>query len=451
VSITVSDSSSQLPAPWAYSDIWGTADAFGYLYQPMSGDGVIVARLASIQNTNAWAKAGVMIRESLAPDSRHAFMAMTPTNGAAFQRRPTTGGSSQNTSLSGIAAPRWVRLERSGNSFTGSVSADGSTWTVVGSVTMTMASTVHVGLAVTSHVAGTSCTSVFDGVALNGSGGPANQPPSATLTSPAANATFTAPATVAMAANASDPEGNLARVDFMSGSTVLGSDTTAPYSFSWTNVPAGTYILTARAVDGEGAATSSAPVSISVTDPASSLPAPWTNLDVGAVGVAGSAQVNSGVFTVLGSGADIWGATDAFHFVRRTWTGDGQIVARLATQQNTNGWAKAGVMIRESGDANSRHAMMVLTPSNGAAFQFRTGTGGWTTNVAGPALAAPALLRLVRSGSTITAYVSSNGTTWTQVGSASISLPATAEWGLAVTSHNNAVLGQATFDGVQVN
>jgi hypothetical protein len=91
-----------------------------------------------------------------------------------------------------------------------------------------------------------------------------NTPPSIALTAPAPGSTFTAPATVGFAADAADPGGSVARVDFLAGTAVVGSDTTSPYSFSWTNVPAGNFSLTARAVDDLGASTVSAPVGITV-------------------------------------------------------------------------------------------------------------------------------------------------------------------------------------------
>ena len=76
--------------------------------------------------------------------------------------------------------------------------------------------------------------------------------------------TFTAPATISLAANASDPENQLARVEFYSGITLIGTDTTAPYAFSWSGVAAGSYTLTAKAFDAAGLQTTSTPVSIIV-------------------------------------------------------------------------------------------------------------------------------------------------------------------------------------------
>jgi hypothetical protein len=101
-----------------------------------------------------------------------------------------------------------------------------------------------------------------------------NRPPLVTLTSPAGGQTFPAPATINFAATASDPDGTVARVEFVSGSAVVGSDTTSPYTFAWTNVGAGSYSLSARAVDNLGAATTTSPLSITVSPGNPTGPAP---------------------------------------------------------------------------------------------------------------------------------------------------------------------------------
>jgi concanavalin A-like lectin/glucanase superfamily protein/Big-like domain-containing protein len=94
-----------------------------------------------------------------------------------------------------------------------------------------------------------------------------NQPPSVSLTAPASGATFNAPASITLTATASDTDGTIARVDFYAGSTLLGSDPTAPYSFSWSNVVAGSYSLTAVARDSDGASTVSSTRDITVKPP----------------------------------------------------------------------------------------------------------------------------------------------------------------------------------------
>jgi regulation of enolase protein 1 (concanavalin A-like superfamily) len=130
-------------------------------------------------------------------------------------------------------------------------------------------------------------------------------------------------------------------------------------------------------------------------------------------------------------------------------TGDTGIVARVATQQNTSNFAKAGVMIRQALSAGSAHAMMDLTPGNGTEFSRRTTAGGSTTVTATYWATAPYWVRLVRSGNTFTGYVSPNGATWSAAGSASITMTGTVYVGLVVTSHDTGVLGTATLDQVK--
>ncbi|SNB47976.1 Ig-like domain-containing protein [Geobacter sp. DSM 9736] len=150
------------------ADIWGTADEFRYVYQTLTGDGQITARVASLQNTtHEYAKAGVMIRETLAADSANAMMEIKPGYSTAiFQRRLAAGAPSIYTSGPYVEAPHWVRLVRSGNTISGYASADGVNWVLVGSDTLTMASTVYIGLAVTSHDNTALSTALFDHVSL---------------------------------------------------------------------------------------------------------------------------------------------------------------------------------------------------------------------------------------------------------------------------------------------
>ena len=425
----------------AGTDIWSGADAFHFAYRPMSGDGQIVARVVSEGNTHPWAKAGVMIRQTLAAGSAHAMLVLTPANGAAFQRRVTAGGTSVTTPGASVTAPYWVKLVRSGTSFAGFTSPDGIAWTEVGSATIAMGSDVFIGLAVTSHNTAKLSSTSFDNV---------NTSPAVSISSPVSSATFSAPATVAINATAADSEGTVAKVEFFSDGASLGVDTTPPYGFLWDNVSAGNYSVTASATDNLGAVGTSPPVAVSVG--VSSLPNPWLNQDVGAVGLGGSAaEQPAGVFTVTGSGGDIWAAADAFHFAYRPMSGDGQIVARVASQTNTNPWAKAGVMIRETLTPGSRQAMMVLTPANGAVFQRRVTTGGSSATTSGGSVTAPYWVKLVRAGTSFTGYTSADGVVWTQVGSATIVMGNDVFLGLAVTSHNNPVSCTVTMDNVSVN
>jgi len=131
------------------------------------------------------------------------------------------------------------------------------------------------------------------------------------------------------------------------------------------------------------------------------LPAPWTHQDVGAPAVAGDATEIAGTFAVTGAGGDIWGAADQFHFVHLPLTGDGTVTARVGSQQGTEEWAKAGVMLKASTTAGSPYAAMMVTPGHGTRLQAT-----FATDLAGSASAAPRWLRLTRSGNTVTGYES---------------------------------------------
>jgi len=158
------------------ADIWAVngveADEFHFAYKMLTGAGSIVARVVSVDNTNVWAKAGVMIRETLNPDSAHAMMIVTPGSGVSFQRRPGTGQTSLDTTTAAITAPYWVKLERSiSGNFTGYTSANGTTWTMQGTETISMGANVYIGLAVTAHDAALTCQAVFSNVTTTGTVG----------------------------------------------------------------------------------------------------------------------------------------------------------------------------------------------------------------------------------------------------------------------------------------
>ena len=179
------------------------------------------------------------------------------------------------------------------------------------------------------------------------------------------------------------------------------------------------------------------------------FPAPWANQDVGGTGLAGSASLTAGTFTVAGSGSDIWGTTDGFQFVSQPVSGDTQIVARVATTQNTGPYAKAGVMLRESTAAGAAHVLLDVRPNGSIEFMSRPSTGAATSFIAGGTLTVPGWLKLTRSGSTVTGFVSANGIAWSQIGASTIAMT-TSLAGLAVTSHDTTLLNTSTFDNVLV-
>ena len=241
---------------------WDVRDEGHFAYRQVTGDVDITARVRSVQGSSGWSKAGVMVRESLAANSRHAFAHLTAGNGSRYQYRTATGGGTGvNNCVAGIATG-WVRLIRRGGSLEMRQSTDGQAWSSCATVTVSMASTVYVGLMVANVDAAQLATGLFDSVQVTQ--GTANQPPTVTLTAPASGSTFTAPATITLSATASDPENRLSKVDFYNGSTLLGTDTTAPFSFTWNSVAAGTYQLKATATDADSGSASSAVATVTV-------------------------------------------------------------------------------------------------------------------------------------------------------------------------------------------
>jgi fibronectin type 3 domain-containing protein/regulation of enolase protein 1 (concanavalin A-like superfamily) len=178
-----------LPSPWETSDIgavgivgsatdinglfvvtgsgvdtWNTGDSFRYVYQPASGDCSIQARLLTLQNTQSHAKGGVTIRETLNTNSTMALVDLTPSVGAEFIWRTNTGASAASAGVAGLTAPNWVKITRTGNSFVGYYSTDGTDWTSMATNTLPMAANVYIGLAVCSHLNTSACTATFTNV-----------------------------------------------------------------------------------------------------------------------------------------------------------------------------------------------------------------------------------------------------------------------------------------------
>lgn len=251
----------------AGSDIWGATDQFRFVYRQLTGDGVVVANVESLQQAHLWSKAGVMIRETLAAGSKNAYTLASAGKGLAFQRRTATGGTSVSTIVAG-APPRWVKLERKGAAFTSAVSTNGTTWQPIGTQSIAMGATVYVGLAVTSHNTSRRVTATFSSVSVTGSTTPpppGNQPPAVAIATPASGATVSG--SVAVQGTASDDAG-VSRVEVRVDG---GAYTAATGTTSWAvtlnsaSVANGLHTITARATDTAGL-TTTASISVNVSN-----------------------------------------------------------------------------------------------------------------------------------------------------------------------------------------
>ena len=332
-------------------DIWGIKDEFRYVAETLPGDGTVSAKVVSQQDTDAWAKSGIMLRASTDPAAPYFAILTTGENGTVIQYRTAQGGSTSQVTGVTSGAPLYVEVKRSGTTFTAYTSTDGINWTAYpgGSVSIpAMTGSLQAGMADTSHSQFVTSTTVF--------------------------ANFT------------------------------------------------------------------------LTQASSSLPSPWTDSDVGSPAVAGSAAYASGVFTVKGAGADVWGSSDQFNYVSQPVSGAFTITARVTSQSNTDAWAKAGVIIKQSTASGTAYAMVAATPGNGITFQY-----GYNTDISGGTYTFPnAWVRLTRSGSTITAYTSADGSAWTKIGSTTMTFTNPVTAGLIVCSHSAAQLNTSTFDNVSL-
>jgi hypothetical protein len=280
-----------------------------------------------------------------------------------------------------------------------------------------------------------------------------NPPPVISLTSPAAGASFSAPAAINLVAAVTANGHSITKVQFLNGTTVLGQTSSAPWTFAWNNVAAGTYALAAVAVYDTGNSLSSSPVNLTVvgnSSPIQSLPAPWQTASIGNLYVNGSATISNNLYSVQGSG-NLSSLADNFCFLYQPLSGNGEIRAQITSAQNTGSGDCVGAMIRESLGSGSKYALMGLSPGGPFRWQRRNSTGGNTSSSkAGSATPPNAWTRLVRSGNTLAGYKSTTGTNWTLVSSSTITMATNIYIGFAVASGNTNRLATCLFTNVAV-
>jgi hypothetical protein len=149
------------------------------------------------------------------------------------------------------------------------------------------------------------------------------------------------------------------------------------------------------------------------------------------------------------SGEDIWATADEFHFAFKQVTGASAIIAKVESLENTDPFAKAGVMIRDTLDADSAYVAVFITPENGVRFQFRNTTGGITDRYFAEGITAPQWVKLERTaGGLVRAYYSEDGATWERFNLTQVSMDMPIYIGLALTSHDTELTGEAKFSNI---
>ena len=281
-------------------------------------------------------------------------------------------------------------------------------------------------------------------------------PPAIVLSAPSSGANYSTPANIELAAAVTPNGHTISQVKFYNGATLLGDSASAPYGFTWTNVVAGSYSLSASAVYDAGSSVISASVGVSVTAVVSNapapvtLPVPWQETDIGSVATIGTTAISNGVYTVSGAGS-ISDTADSFHFVYQPLTGNGEMVAQIMSAENTGANGCVGVMIRESLTAGSRYALMSLSTSDAFLWQRRAKTNFKTwSSTAVSGVPPQTWVRITRNNSFFTGYMSNDGANWTQVGLGNLTMATNIYLGLVVASGDPTVLNTSSFSNLNV-
>lgn len=416
---------------WSFGS---TSEAMHFVYQPLSGDGSIIARVVS--RTTSSTVVGVMVRETLTGGSR--CTATAYDSYPFFEYRATTGSSSSDQYSSSETLPYWLELVRNGNSFSSYTSPDGVNWTQIGTTqTITMVTNVYIGLAVASNSTTALATATFDNVSIST---PSVLGPIITSLSATTGPVGSQVAIFGSGFGASQ-NGSVATLGGLPLTVQTWSDTAIQAT-----IPSG---ATTGPIVVSVAPTMNDSNYVVFTVTSQPLAPGWLDTDIGQVGNAGTATYANGTFTVNGGGDWYFQeGSDAMHFAYQPLSGDGSIIARIVSRSTSS--TVAGVMIRETLQANSRFASMEY--NSYPYFVYRTSTGGSSTYANHSAVTLPYWVELVRSGSSFTSYISPDGVNWTQVGSTqTISMATNVYIGLAVASNSTTALANATFDNVSIN
>ena len=410
-------------------------DAFNFTYQPMTGNGTIIARLPQKNAGNT--RVGIVMRETMGTSPKSAILYYNfngPYNQVQMCNR-TVEGNYGNVIVSTVTGiPMWLKLVRSGSTFTGYASTDGTTWSPIGSVTNSMGSTIYMGMAHCQIGTKESIKAVFDNV----------QAPCA---APTGLVGTTAPGQLKLAWTASYGAASYAikRAATSGGPYVtIGTATSPALTYADTTIATGTsYYYVVSALNAMGESANSAEVSMT-------LAPSWSNVDIGTVGLAGSYVVaNDGTFTTHGAGGNLGTTADSFNFTYQTLTGDGTFIARMTSINRPN--ASAGILMSET-LGTSPKAACVIYNNNGVWLKAMMGTrstagaaANWTIS---DVTAVPTWLKLVRSGNTFSGYASADGITWTPINSSTITMAGTIYVGLVNCYTTTTTPCTATFDNV---
>jgi len=466
----------------AGADIWGAGgqrdDQYGTIYQKqaLSNQGSVTAFLDSQEAASPYTKSGVAVRNDLTGAGTslgYASMYRLAGYGVAFALDTNGDGYLDLEYRQDITAtgPIGLRLVRNGSGVSGFVSVDsGTTWTQVGPTRELVGAgtVVDAGIIHTSHDSSRSTTAVFHGMAVaNASDVIVSAPAQATASN---GASLTVPITVHNLGSGAIAEGAITAVAPAGWTVTIPSlpASIAPMGSATVNAlvspPSDTALSTGSIAfsltytSGSGAGSSGWSTAVGA---ALALPSDLSGFTTSATGLVGS---KDGDLAIRVAGADIWGAggqhDDEYGtiFKKGAIEGDGSVAASLDSQEAASPYTKSGVVVRndltQSGSAQGYAAMYRLA-AYGVAFAVDTNGDGLidTETRLGGITSGPILLRLTRTGSQISGFVSQDaGATWVQVGSSTTLVGAadTLDAGVIHTSHDAGKATTAHFSGLQI-
>lgn len=276
----------------AGTGIKGTADQCHFAFQKLVDNGSLCARVASLDEANALAQVGLMLRNSLEQNASFVQISLSTTQGAVFSSRDSVGKTASSTAAKIlIQYPYWVQLNRMGDTVQANISADGANWSTIGSKILNLCRLTYIGLAVSSNNADSTCTAVFDNVRLK----QGNIRPVVSLTSPVkSGVNYVTPANVLVKGTAYDLNDTLDRTEIFLNDSLISISKTSSINYALAGLKEGNYTIYIKGFDKSGASQTSDTIGITVNG--LSTKTPWYKFD----------EPRAGVLTADSSGNFLW-------------------------------------------------------------------------------------------------------------------------------------------------
>ena len=425
--------------------IASTNDGMFFSYQNLPADGEIIGRILSIDGSSNYSNGGIMIRQSLAPNSMHSAMTLGKNLALSLKKRAGTG---TNTfyNVQSVSTPIWVRLSRVGDKIYGYYSSDGNTWTQLGTELTMPTGSVYVGMAISNHNNAAKATMLIDNVSITGGLNPSvcNIPTgmnTQNITGSSAQLNWIGTANSYDIRYRENGAPSWSSIQNTTNSSLTINGLTGSTNYEWQ----------VRSICTGDSSAWSASENFTTLAPAATCDplVGWTSLDIGSVGLPGSVCDSAGIYKVCGSGLKIASTNDGMFFSYQNLPADGEIIGRILSIDGSSNYSNGGIMIRQSLAPNSMHSALTLGKNLALSLKKRAGTGTNTFyNV--QSVSTPIWVRLSRVGDKIYGYYSSDGNTWTQLGT-ELTMPTGSVYvGMAISNHNNAAKATMLIDNVSI-